>query len=385
MAPTLLPDKTGSSGKNQADMTAQELLQTINRRDIEIKVLVEMLRKEKQRRGTAGNIETSSTPNTASSSCLLGNDGKATGGGNARSNLESIAENAGDELLDMSDVKKLALSEFLESYEERDKLEAIRAEILKKREELESLEATISNNEMNIGSLSEIYNRTKEEGLSEESENIRNALESQERTYALQIKRRQNARRELDAKHEILKAIYHKLMLQFEDWWQSAAGRDAGEEPEGAGGYSGSISNNQSALKQCQEGTGMPFRFREDGTAHGPTTTSDGGSLHPSHDHDHHHVSLPEHLSKSSRGAEMKGGDRVITAPAPPPSPWSGPHDPSEDLGGCERQNGSPEKDDDDDETQSILLTGDPATDEEILKFFEARKMAVTKIKLQAC
>ncbi|CAG7828904.1 unnamed protein product [Allacma fusca] len=386
---TMLQDKSVSSGnRNQADMSPQELLQTINRRDIEIKVLVEMLRKEKQRRGTSGNPEISS-PNSASSSYLFANEGKASGSTDARCNLESIAENAGDELLDMSDVKKLALSEFLETYEERDKLEAIRAEILKKRDELESLETTINSNELNIGSLSDIYNRTKEEGLSEESENIRSALESQERTYALQIKRRQNARRELDAKHEILKAIYHKLMLQFEDWWQSAAARDAGEDPDGPSSscYSGTCStHNQSSLKQ-QEGTGMPFRFREDGTANGPFAPLDGGSLHSSDDHNHNHVGMPELISKPSRGTEIKQCDRMVTAPAPPPSPWSGPNDLLDgDLTGCERLVSSPEKlEEDDEDTPSILLTGDPSTDEEILKFFEARKMAVTKIKLQAC
>ena len=74
-----------------------------------------------------------------------------------------------------------------------------------------------------IGSLSDIYNRTKAEGLSQDSENIKTALESQERTYLMQTKRLENAKKELDAKHEMLKIMYRKLMTEFESWWQNAA------------------------------------------------------------------------------------------------------------------------------------------------------------------
>jgi len=51
----------------------------------------------------------------------------------------------------MSEVKKLALSEFLETYDGRSKLEEIRTEILKKRDEVESLQNTINSNEVNMG------------------------------------------------------------------------------------------------------------------------------------------------------------------------------------------------------------------------------------------
>ena len=60
-----------------------------------------------------------------------------------------------EETTEMSEVKKLALSEFLETYEGRGRLEEIRTEILRKKEEVEMLQNALNSNEVNMGGFRE--------------------------------------------------------------------------------------------------------------------------------------------------------------------------------------------------------------------------------------